>query len=480
MNKKIVVNIVPEETRMALIEDGEIMEAAVERTAAGHLVGNIYKGKVKNVLPGMQAAFIDIGRDKNAFLYVGDASPVNGHGEVKIPPPTVGQDLLIQILKDEIGSKGPRATTHISLPGRYVVLMPTSPYIGISRRIENHDERDRLKQLAEELKPEGMGVIIRTVAENQSEAVLAKDLVYLVNLWNSLMARAKISKPPTLLYRDADLVIRLVRDSLAVDIDEFIVDQEQAYDRVVELVKFTSPELLGKIKLYDQEQDIFAFYGMESELEKLGKRNIRLKSGGYIVIDKTEALTVIDVNTGKYIGKTSLADTVHTTNLEAAVEIARQLRLRDIGGIIIIDFIDMDSISDQQSVIAALEGFLKKDRTKTNVLGLTGLGLVEMTRKKARQNLEMTLYADCPCCQGRGRIQSPETVAIRVRRALRKLTTQTGISRNLRVQVHPNVAQILGDKISLAELERCLAKKIIVEAVAAMNFETFSILHESD
>ncbi|MBU2699791.1 ribonuclease G [Sporomusaceae bacterium BoRhaA] len=469
MTKQIVVNVVPEETRMALVEDGDMMEAAVERTAAGHLVGNIYKGKVKNVLPGMQAAFIDIGRDRNAFLYIDDVIHL-----------TVGQDMMIQILKDEIGTKGPRATTRLSLPGRYVVLMPTSTYVGISRRIENPVERERLKNLAEELKPADMGVIVRTVAENQSEEVLAKDILYLVNLWHSITVRAKISKSPTLLYCDADLVIRLVRDLLAADTDEFIVDQPLAYDRVVELVKFTSPDLVDRVKLYDRAEDIFAFYGLEQELDKIGQRNIVLKSGGYIVIDKTEALTVIDVNTGKFVGKTSLADTVLTTNLEAAEEIARQLRLRDIGGIIIIDFIDMDRPSDQQAVLLALEGYLKKDRTKTNVLGLTALGLVEMTRKKARQNLEMTLYADCPCCHGCGRIQSPETVTIQVHRALRKLAGETKLSHTLRVQVHPTVAEILGEKASLAQLEKYLAREIIIEAVSTMDFEAFSILHEKD
>ncbi|MDU2066668.1 MAG: Rne/Rng family ribonuclease [Sporomusaceae bacterium] len=478
MKKQILVDIWPEETRMALLEAGQLAEAVIERVSFSHLVGNVYKGKVKNVLPGMQAAFIDIGREKNAFLYVGEPNKAPQEYGSRVLKPTVGQDLLIQILKDEIGTKGPRATTHISLPGRYVVLMPTVSYIGISRRIEDAAEKERLRGLAEQLKPADMGLIVRTVAAGQSEAVLAKDIAYLTSLWHAISARAKITKSPALLYHDADLVIRLVRDSLDDTIEAFVVNHKQAYERVIDLVRFMSPNLLDRIHYHEGNQSLFNVYGVEESMERIGQRTVELPSGGYIVIDKTEALTVIDVNTGRFIGRTSLADTVLTTNLEAAAEIARQLRLRDIGGIIIIDFIDMDKTEDQQQVLSALEQHLKQDRTKTNILGLTQLGLVEMTRKKTRQNVESTLFTPCPCCKGRGRIPSPETVALRIKRKLRNLAAQSVLAGNVRIQVHPAVAAILSEKEALTELETAICRKVLLETVDSFDFASFSLLYD--
>lgn len=481
MTKTIVVNIMPEETRMALLEDAELLEVSVERNQSGNVVGNIYKGKVKNVLPGMQAAFIDIGRDKNAFLYIGDALPHNV-SQPAIPEDmvTTGQDILIQIVKDAIGTKGPRATTHLTLPGRYVVLMPTVDYIGISRRIETSEERERLKQLAEKVRPQGMGMIIRTVAAGKSEEDLQKDIAYLHNLWNSLAARARRASSPTLLYRDVDLVIRIVRDYLSADIDEFVVDNQEAFGRVCDLLKFISPELVPKIKLHQGSEDVFTQYGLTAEIEKIGQRQVWLKSGGYIVIDKTEALTVIDVNTGKFVGRTNLADTVFHTNLEAVNEIARQIRLRDIGGIIIIDFIDMDADEHKQAVLSALEEKLKRDKTKTNILGLTGLGLVEMTRKKARQNFEGVLYSECPCCEGRGRVQSPETVSINVRRELRKIAVHKRLQGAFTVQVHPRVAALFEKDHEIERIEKEIGRRLTVEAVATMHPEAYSILQSNE
>jgi ribonuclease G len=477
MGKIIIANVAPEETRMALVEDGELMEASVERTEAGHIVGNIYKGKIKNVLPGMQAAFIDIGREKNAFLYVGDIFPrFAAHASQTDDILTIGQDILVQIAKDSGGTKGPRATTHLTLPGRYVVLMPTVDFIGISRRIESDAERERLKSLAEKVRPSGMGIIVRTVAEGKSEEDLIRDVQYLHNLWNSLAARAKRAIAPTLLYRDVDLVIRIVRDYLSEDVEQFVLDNREAYGRVSDLLGYISPELLPRIKLYEGTESIFEHYSVETELDKLGKRYVWLKCGGSIVIDQTEALTVIDVNTGKFVGKTNLADTVFRTNLDAAAEIARQLRLRDIGGIVIIDFIDMDSEEHQKAILASLEEKLKKDRTKTNVLGLTGLGLVELTRKKTRQNLESVLYNVCPWCEGRGRLQSPETVVISIRRQLRKIANEPGAHRPLIIQAHPRIVEALIRNGQMERIEQEIARTVKVDAVEAMHPETFSIL----
>ena len=480
MAKTIIVNSTPEETRMAIFEEKELIEISVERTKSGHHVGNIYKGKTKNVLPGMQAAFIDIGKEKNAFLYIGDAPAANDAPMTIDQTLTVGKEVMIQIVKDAIGTKGPRATTNLTLPGRYVVFMPTVDYIAISRRITNEEERVRLKTLVEKVRPAGMGIIVRTMAEGKSEEDLHKDIDYLCNLWNALSARAKRAVAPILLYRDVDLIIRIVRDYLSSDVEEFVLDNREAYGRVCDLLKYTSPELVSKVRLYEASEDIFAHYGLDDELDKVGQRCVWLKCGGNIVIDKTEALTVIDVNTGKFVGSTKLADTVFQTNLEAATEIARQLRLRDIGGIIIVDFIDMDKEEHKKAIVAALEANFKRDRTKTNVLGFTELGLVEITRKKARQNLEGMLYSECPCCVGRGRVQSPETVVINIWRKMRKIMEQPRRQGRMVIQVHPFVAETIQSQGELTRMEYELACSLRVEAIPAMHPEVFSILLENE
>ncbi|VBB07874.1 ribonuclease e/g [Lucifera butyrica] len=480
MGKTILINVTPEETRMALLENSDLVEVAVERAETGHIVGNIYKGRIKNVLPGMQAAFIDIGRDKNSFLYVGDLFPRVSRLAAGDEVLTAGQDIIIQIVKDAIGTKGPRATTHLTLPGRYVVLMPTVDYIGISRRIECDKERERLKAVAEKVRPAGMGMIVRTIAEGKTEDDLQRDVSYLHNLWNALTARSKRSHAPTLLYRDVDLVIRIVRDYLTADVSEMVIDNREAYGRVCDLLRFTSPDFVPRVRFYQGTDDLFVHYGIDGEMEKLHQRQVWLKCGGYLVIDHTEALTVIDVNTGKFVGQTNLADTVFQTNLQAVAEIARQIRLRDIGGIIIIDFIDMEKDVHKEAVLTALGDHLKKDRTKTNVLGLTGLGLVEMTRKKSRQNLDSLLYSECPCCSGRGRIQSPETVAIHVRRHLRKINGECKGGGHILIQVHPRVAEIFSRQDEIPRLEQELARRLVVEAVPTMHTEAFSVLYQQD
>lgn len=471
MNKKIMVSVSPEETQALLLENQEVVEFMVQRTAfvdEQSCVGNIYKGKVKNVLPGMQAAFVDIGQTKNAFLYLGKKQSL-----------MQGQEVIVQIAKESVGTKGPRATAELTLPGRYCVLMPLGKGLGISRRIESAEERERLKKIAVKLKPDGMGLIVRTVAEGRSESELEHDVAYLLRLWSVLTAKQKITKAPALLYRDVDLIIRLVRDYLSNDVGEFLLDQQAAYRRVSDLVAQLAPQQQSVIQLYEGSQNMWQAFGLNQILEQVGNRQVTLPSGGYLVIDRTEALTVIDVNTGRYVGSVSLAETVLKTNLEAAVEIARQLRLRDIGGIIIIDFIDMSDSDHQKQVLACLNEQLKKDRTRTSVNGLTSLGLVEMTRKKSRQNVESTYYTECPCCHGRGRIKSPHTVAIRLLQALRK-SCQQGMKGDLSVQVHPSVAQVLKQEYGEKNLNRDFCRIIKIEANANFDPEGFSLLHCTD
>ncbi len=476
--KTILLNSMPEEVRMAIVAGGELQAIEMERASHSHLVGNLYRGRVQNVLPGMQAAFVDIGREKNAFLYIGDGMPKEAQQAVRQQKIHIGQTLPVQIVKDAIGTKGPRATTHLTLPGRNVVLMPTAAYIGISRRIESEEERARLHGIAERICPKDMGLIIRTVAAGKTEEALAADVRYLRRLWESIQARMKLGSAPSLLYRDADLAIRMVRDSFTDEIDEVIVDDRALYQRIVELVEYASPELADRVKLYAERTPLFRKYHLEEELEKLGAREVELPSGGFIVIDKTEALTVIDVNTGKFVGKANLADTVYHTNLEAAAEILKQLRLRDIGGIIVVDFIDMEQPGQKEELLAYMREHVKSDPTKTNIVDITSLGLVEITRKKSRQNLESMIYSECPYCHGKGRVESPETVGIQISRDIRRMELSSHSEDGYEVEVHELVAEELRRGKLLQPLEQEFGIRIRVMTKPGMHPENYSILQQ--
>ncbi len=476
--KTILVNSMPEEVRMAIVAGGELQAIEMERASHSHLVGNLYRGRVQNVLPGMQAAFVDIGREKNAFLYIGDGMPKEAQQAVRQQKIHIGQTLPVQIVKDAIGTKGPRATTHLTLPGRNVVLMPTAAYIGISRRIESEEERARLHGIAERICPKDMGLIIRTVAAGKTEEALAADVRYLRRLWESIQARMKLGSAPSLLYRDADLAIRMVRDSFTDEIDEVIVDDRALYQRIVELVEYASPELADRVKLYAERTPLFRKYHLEEELEKLGAREVELPSGGFIVIDKTEALTVIDVNTGRFVGKANLADTVYHTNLEAAAEILKQLRLRDIGGIIVVDFIDMEQPGQKEELLAYMREHVKSDPTKTNIVDITSLGLVEITRKKSRQNLESMIYSECPYCHGKGRVESPETVGIQISRDIRRMELSSHSEDGYEVEVHELVAEELRRGKLLQPLEQEFGIRIRVMTKPGMHPENYSILQQ--
>ena len=479
--KSILVTVVPEETKLAILEDGKLSSIEVERATHSHLVGNIYKGQVQNVLPGMQAAFVDIGTGKNAFMYIGDGLPADVKQTLPHPQKIhIGQQLPVQIIKDAIGSKGPRATTHITLPGRNVVLLPTAAYIGMSRRIEEEAERNRLHDIASRICPEGMGLIIRTVAAGATEESLREDVEYLEKLWHSMMARFKMkSKGANLLYRDADLIIRVVRDNLTPEVEAMWIDNQVVYQRVRDFVQLLSPELTEKIRYYDSREPLFKHYGIEEELDNLGGRTVELKSGGFLVIDKTEALTVIDVNTGKYTGSTNLGETVYHANQEAAEEIMRQLRLRDIGGIIIVDFIDMEKDEHKEQLLAHLRELAKFDPTKTNIVDITSLGLVEITRKKSRQNLDSIIYSECPICHGRGRVESPETVSIRIAGDIRRMEHKSHAEDGYEIEVHESVAEELRHNQLLMNLAAEFAMDIKVTATPGMHPENYVILQNS-
>jgi ribonuclease G len=488
VKKEILINVDGVETRVAVLEDGRLVEISLERPETERVAGNIYKAKVENVLPGMQAAFVDIGLEKNAFLYVADAAPVINFDEVEgDEPPKIkkglainkllkpGQKITVQVTKDPIGTKGARVSAYVTLPSHYVVLMPSVDYVGVSRRIADPKERQRLRTLAAKIKPRGMGVIVRTAAEGHDAQDIQADINYLANLWRKVQQRSKSGTAPRVLHQDMGLVGRIVRDVLTESVTRVVVDSQEEYDRVKEMLAEMAPALLDRVELHNRAQgDLFAASGVEAELDRALARRVWLKNGGYLVIDETEAFTVFDVNTGRYVGSTSLAQTVLDTNLEAATEIARQLRLRDIGGIIIVDFIDMEVQEHRQRVLNRLEEHLRRDRTRSHVLGLTELGLVEMTRKKVRQSLGDALTKLCPTCEGRGRVMSEETVAARVRREIRELL-RTSEAQALLVEVHPAVAALLigAGGLKLRELEREMAKAIYVRGAEEMSHEGF-------
>jgi ribonuclease, Rne/Rng family len=458
MVNEIIVDVCPGEIRVGILEDKELVEIHIERTSHQGLVGNIYRGKVSSVLPGMQAAFIDIGYEKNAFLYVGDAIPkkeysddeadvCRDYAEYNIADILkVGQEITVQVIKEPIGTKGPRVSTHITLPGRNLVLLPNADYIGISRRIENDAERQKLKKIAEKLKPENMGLIVRTVSEGKEEPDFVEDVSFLIKLWAKIKENENKGPVPRCIHKDINLIYRSVRDLFSWDVNKFIINSEKEYFKVLELVEMISPRLKNRVELFNKDYKIFDYYQLETKIERALSRKVWLKCGGYIIIDKTEALTVIDVNTGKFVGESNLEETVLKTNIEATREIAKQLRLRDIGGIVIIDFIDMNNTEHQQLVLDSLRQCLKGDRTKTIVLGMTELGLVEMTRKKIRQELSTVMSCDCPVCDGAGRVYTAETNAMNILREVREYMNSSA-SRTVRLEVHHSVANIVENNI---------------------------------
>lgn len=470
MQKEIYIQVSSEETRVAVMENRKLVEIYLERSFRKRLAGNIYKGKVANVLPGMQAAFVNIGLEKNAFLYVED---VQLHHEKALPIQNLlweGEEVLVQVVKEPFGTKGARVTTQLTFPGRYVVFLPYLNSVGISRRIKSDKERERLKRLAEEVRIPGRGLIVRTVAEGVSKEEIERDVRELHGLWKMVQEKALHKSAPALIHQELELVSWVLRDLFGDDVDHLLTNDEETCERIRELLRTMDPSLLDRVKLV--EKDFGAQYGLDQEIARALRPKVWLKSGGYLVIDEAEALTVIDVNTGKYTGTKNFAETILRTNLEAVQEIVRQIRLRNLGGIIIIDFIDMEQQEHRDEVIRQLEEELKKDKTRTYVLGLTQLGLVELTRKKVRPSLSSLLERTCPYCEGTGRVLSEETVSIQACHEIRSLAGSREDTAIL-VEVHPSVAAFLigGGGSHLRELEREIGKKIVIRGIDTSHLE---------
>ena len=475
MEKDIYIHVTKEETKAAVLENGKLMEIYIDRSFQKRLAGNIYKGKVANVLPGMQAAFVSIGLDRNAFLYVEDIRSNNQ--EKALPIQNLvreGEELLVQVVKEPFGTKGARVTTHLTFPGRYVVFMPDLNTVGVSRRIKSERERERLKKIAEEVRIPERGLIVRTVAEGVSAEELERDVRELYNLWKLVKEKAARKSAPALIHQELELVSWVVRDLFGEDVDRLLTNDQETYEKIIELVQAFEPSLCSRICL--ASSDVAERFDLEQEMTKALRPKVWLKSGGYLVIDEAEALTVIDVNTGKYTGTKNFAETVFRTNMEAVQEIVRQIRLRNLGGIIIIDFIDMELLEHRNKVIKQLEEELKKDKTRTCVLGLTQLGLLELTRKKVRPSLSSLLERSCPYCEGTGRVLSEETVSMKACQYIRSLADQED-SLGILVEVHPSVAAFLigGGGSHLRELEEEIGKKIIIKGSDASHLEDVQV-----
>ncbi|HEY5717187.1 MAG TPA: ribonuclease G [Motiliproteus sp.] len=428
MGEEILINFAPMETRVAVIENGMLQEVYIERAEKKGIVGNIYKGRVVRVLPGMQAAFVDIGLERAAFIHVGELLPSN-HGEEKVSPqPSIstllkeGQSLVVQVTKDPIGSKGARLTTHLSIPSRYLVFMPANPHVGISQRIESEAERERLRQLVTEMLEQEEdvkgGFILRTVSEGARDEDLRSDMRFLLRLWRKVQSRVSMASAPAVIYEDLALHMRILRDVVFPVVERIRIDSRETFQAASEFVASLVPEISDRLEYYPGERPIFDLYNVEEEIQKALGRKVELKSGGYCIFDQTEAMTTVDVNTGAYVGHRNLEETIFKTNLEAATAIGRQLRLRNLGGIIIIDFIDMEDPEHRRQVLRTLERVLEKDHVKSKVTGVSELGLVEMTRKRTRESLEQLLCEPCTQCQGRGSIKTPETVCYEIFREI--------------------------------------------------------------
>jgi ribonuclease G len=530
MSDQLIVNVTGYETRVALLEGGLVTELLIERNRDRGIVGNIYLGKVQRVLPGMQAAFVEIGLDKAAFLYVGDVVPPEAPDneedvfgadkttEMTVPsaavntsPNTIsgdgdaeggkgekrgrerrrrrerpkhrieqllkpGQQVLVQVTKDAIGTKGPRVTCNVTLPGRHIVFMPTYDHVGISRKITDEEERTRLRTLLSENKPTGGGFVARTVSAGVDDAQLMADIEFLVSTWQDIEKRRKHLQAPCLAQPELDLMLKCARDFLSENIDRMIIDDPEALDRTRKFVGMLDPALSDKLEGHEHPDPIFDHYGVESEIARAMSRKVWLKSGGSLIIDQAEALTAIDVNTGRFVGKRNLEDTILRTNLEAVREVAYQLRLRNIGGMVIIDFIDMEEMSHREKVLSALLDALKKDRARCNVVKISELGLVEMTRQRTRESLGRQLCESCFYCEGRGTLKSKLTVVYEIFRALERQAPLLSES-FIVVHAHPEVADVIFDEEAgnLAAVEARTGKEIVVKPRGSFHQEQFDI-----
>ena len=501
-NTLLLINADGPETRVALVEDGLLGELFIERKQERGIAGNIYKGRVERVLPGMQAAFVNIGLEKSAYLHVSDVrgtpddlKRLVSHGESsraessdddepEAPSGSAriedllkeGQEIVVQVTKEPISTKGARVTRYISLPGRHLVFMPTVEHVGISRRISSDKERKRLREIIDQMRPAGTGFIVRTVAEHVPEKDLKADMDFLIKLWNNVVQRTAAARCPSLIYNDLDLLLRTVRDMFTPDVDKLIIDSRPDYERIKKFIQAFMPDFAGQIELYTGAEPIFDGYGIEIEIDRALERKVWLKSGGYLIVDEMEALTAIDVNTGRFVGKRNLEDTITQTNLEAAREVAEQLRIRSIGGMIVVDFIDMDRSSNRNKVTRSFNEFLRRDRAKAAVTRISELGLIEMTRKRTRESLLHHLTEPCEHCEGKGYTKSRRTVAYGLLRELRRQGNLIEGDTVL-VEVNPAVAQILAgpDHAYLEEIEKRLQKRIVVKARGAFALEDYEL-----
>src|SRR6266540_3337302 len=502
-HKEVIINAEALETRVAVLEEGRLEEFTIERTSEERLVGSIFKGRVRNLEDGLKAAFVDIGFEKNAFLHYWDIIPNQFDSGVEIvereggrrrerpkitqkdiprlyPP---GSDIIVQVTKGPIGTKGPRVTTNVVLPGRYLVLLPNSDQSGISRKIESHEERQRLKKILRSLTiPEGMGVIMRTVGEGQQARYFVRDLALLLEEWNEIQERIKTQPSATCVFQEPDLIERTVRDFLTEDVERIVVDSAQAYDRMRTMITKISRRSADKVKLYSDHQPIFDRFGITRQLESTFSRQVHLKSGGYIVVDETEALVAIDVNTGRHKSGKDQEQTILKVNLEAAEEICRQLRLRNMGGLIVLDFIDMKGRRDQQQVYQKMREGLRRDRAKTHILPISQLGLMEMTRQRHTESVRSAVYDDCPYCKGKGKVKSAETMSVEIQRKLAEILKRRGRDESdfqLRIVVHPTVAQRLRseDQKHLDEMEKRYFIKLLLRPDPGLHAEEYKILN---
>lgn len=482
MTKEILLNITPQEIRVAILENGILNDLYIERSRSRGLVGNVYNGKVVRVLPGMEAAFVEIGLEKAAFLHVSDVSKKYKKGfDDSVHISSVlreGQTILVQVLKDQLGTKGARLTTNLSIPSRYLVFMPNAENIGVSSRIEKEEERDRLKELllAQEHRNKDAGYILRTAAEVADKDALASDINYLNRLWDNINNSTNL-KPGDVVHRDLPLYLRVLRDMVDEDIEVIRVDSRETYLTMLEFAEKYVPEIANFIEHYPGERPVFDLHGVEDEIQKGLERKVQLKSGGYLIIDQTEAMTTIDVNTGGFVGTRNLEETIFKTNLEAAQGIARQLRLRNLGGIVILDFIDMLEEEHKRQVMRALEKALEKDHARTSISEVSALGLVEMTRKRTRESLEHVLCGACPTCEGRGSIKTAETVCYEIFREILREARQFD-AKELLVLAGQDVVDLLVDEESnsLAELEAFIGIPIRFQVESLFTQEQYDVV----